>query len=172
MKLFYYCLISGVVLGLASVAPAQAQDAATAGQGTYGQLAALSDQIAILKAQAQIAELQKQIVTAKRDAGLAAAAQGGAGAYPPGMTPVPMPSSPGNGEPHILSIIGRGWHLSAFLMMPDGAQVQAVPGTTLANGATVQSISPDSVKVIQNGRLFALPFIGADTNGASFPPRG
>lgn len=168
MKILCYCLISGGVLGLVLAAPAQAQT--TAGQGTYGQLAALSDQIAILKAQAQIAQLQKEIITTKRETDLVATSRGSASSYPPGATPIQMPAAPSDDEPHVISIAGRGWRLSAFLIMSNGAQIQVVPGTVLANGAMVQSISPDSVKVLQDGRIYALPFSGAGMSSTGLSP--
>lgn len=182
MKFFHYMLIaSGLgVLVCASQAPAQTADAA----GTYGQLSSLVSQIAILKAQLQIVQLKQQIAASNREMlGYSQSAQ--SMSVQPGLSATPsrlafdntrqelsMPTGRSGLEPHILSISGQGWRLSALLRMPDGGEVEAVPGTLLGDGLVVKAVSPDSVRVIQNGRLVALPFAASYASGRYFAPGG
>lgn len=199
MKPFYYSLIicGFGVLALSSQARAQGAtpDTTTDGQPTYGQLSSLVSQIAILKAQAQIVQLQQQIAEAKR-AAAAADAQPKLVSPPvpmaSGMPALPAPPYPaptdrpaassqprfsaftstGDDKPQILSITGRDGQLSALLLMPGGGQVEAVPGTPLNNGAVVRVVSPQSVQVLQNGRLITLPFAGLTSGDNAFAPGG
>lgn len=173
MKFLRYCLIASGLGLLTFSAPAMAQDASATGDGTYGQLSALSNQIAILKAQAQIAQLQEEIANAKRNLGNSTSMTTRPPAYLPGM-PTVSAAEPDNRYigPHILAISGHGGRLNALLLMPEGATIQARPGTTLENGMVVQSVSPASVTVIENGRLFALPFAGTTVNDTIPAPNG
>jgi hypothetical protein len=69
--------------------------------------------------------------------------------------------------PQIMSIEGRGMHLSAVLMMPDGGEVVASPGLPLTGGLTVHDINSAGVQVMQAGNLVSLPF--ETGSGASEP---
>lgn len=181
MKPFYYSLI---VFGLGSLVlspPVKAQSASADGQSTYGQLAGFVSQIAILKAQAQVVQLQQQIAAAKREVAAANDADEPVAPAAPSLPAPPysalvgrpqVPSSPpplqlsggGDSRPQILSISGEDGQLSALLLMPGGSQVEAVPGTLLDNGAVVRFVSPQSVQVLQDGKITALPFAGGNVS--------
>lgn len=173
MKNFHFLLMT-ISLGIVAFCPsASAQDTTAAGQGTYGQLSALSDKIAILKAQAQIAQLQAEISAAKRNTDNSTMTSNHVSSYSPSI-PRPFSANPANSDdiPHIISISGRGRRLSALLQTPQGAQIETVPGTILENGMMVKSISPTSVKVIENNQVFFLPFVGVEMSGANVQPGG
>lgn len=181
MKPFYYSLI---VFGFGSLVlspQVKAQSATADGQSTYGQLAGFVSQIAVLKAQAQVVQLQQQIAEAKREAAAAndvdepvvpAAPSLPAPPYSgllgrpqvPSSLPPAQLSGLGDSRPQILSISGVAGQLSALLLMPGGSQVEAVPGTPLDNGSVVRFVSPQSVQVLQNGKIIALPFAGGNAS--------
>lgn len=163
----FYLIIFG--LGITSLCSlAQAQDTTTVAQGTYGQLSALSDKIAILKAQAQITKLQEEISTNKRGADSSMTTSSRIQTYNSATKPTFYSNA--NNAPYIISISGRGRRLSTILQMPQGAQVEAFRGTTLQNGMTVESITPTSVQVIKNNEIFFLPFAGVEINSNNTQP--
>lgn len=174
MKPFFYTLTACGFLALGS--QARAQDSTT-DTSTYGQLSALTGQIAILKAQAQVAQLQQQIADAKRSESASAApaptpvftpTQAAMPGYPPGLTPTPVAPVVTDTKPQVISISGAGQRLTALLQMSSGGEVEAGPGTPLGNGMVVQYITPSSVQVMQNGQLRVLPFAG----GGAYAPGG
>lgn len=171
MKSFKCCLIFVGFLTVALSSLARAQTVTPDEQGTYGQLATLSDQIALLKAQAQIADLQREIAESKRSIAALSTAPSAVSSYPQaGTSSSTLPHDTGVDEPQVLAITGRGKRLSALLLMSGGAQIAAIPGTVLANGMTVEFVSPTSVTVSENGIVYALPFAGTELNSANPPP--
>lgn len=167
MKCSYYSLIAYGLTLLVWGTQAQAQAVSSvAAPTTYGQLADLVSQIAILKAQIQVVQLQQQIETAKR---------GADGAFGTDIVPA-LPNAPpalkssgrGFSKPEIVSISGRGQNLTAILLMPDGGEVRVVAGTALGNGEHVRDVTPQAVQLSQDGKLIALPFIG----GSLYAPGG
>ena len=127
---------------------------------TVQQLSVLNDQIQVLKSQLLIAQLNANIQTAKH--------QQATGADQTDRPVVPMlpatqpvedpPTAVPPSLPQIISIEGRGGHLSADLLMPGGGEVVASPGLPLAGGLTVHDVSVSGVQVMQGGNLVPLPF--------------
>lgn len=179
MKPFHYMLIACGMGVLICGAQARAQDASTDPQGgAYGQLSSLISQITLLKAQLQVVQLKQQIAASARQISDASQpVSSPLSRSPIGVLPPPpqLINKPQAGaahtsnlvelEPHILSIAGQGGQLSALLLMPGGGEVEVVPGTLLGDGSVVKAVSPQSVRVMQNGALVALPFAG--TGGSS-----
>lgn len=128
-------------------AQAQAQAPSPVPQTSYAQLAALNDQIALLKAQVQVAQLQQELAVASHTTIMN---QDGA---PPLST-----SDLTQNTPHILAISGRGKDLRALVQMPVGDEMMVLPGSILSDGAIVRSITPQSVIIFLNNQVLSLPF--------------
>lgn len=152
------------VFFLIQASNARAQNTTTSNVSTYGELSALTSQIAILKAQAEIAGLQQQINQTKRTT------------LDPSEQRSSVSSSSqvetNNNLPRILAISGRGKQLSALLLTPDGEEVEVKPGTPLEGGIVVQSLSTDAVYITQNGYFIALPFAGVGVSNSTYAPGG
>lgn len=137
---------------------AKAQTAAPDAQTSYAQLAALNNQIALLKAQVQVAQLQQELAIANHGPIMS---QGRLpNLHTSSLMPLISPDAMSD-IPHILSISGRGRWLKALVQMPQGGEMMVVPGSMLSNGAIVQSITPQSVVVLLNNQRMSLPFSSA-----------
>ena len=152
----YHIMIALGLYALPLAAQAQTQTASP--QTSYAQLAALNDQIALLKAQVQVAQLQQELAVATHATTMV---QNGVPDLPSSSITTLVSPHTTQTTPHIIAISGRGRRLSALVQMPQGDEMMVVPGTTLSNGAIVQSITPQSVVVLLNNQTLSLPFSGA-----------
>ena len=142
-------------------APAQAPSPDT--PTNYAQLATLNDRIALLKAQVQVAQLKQELSAASHTP---ITGQAGIPGFHPSDAPPPDTAQYG---PRILSISGRGTRLSALVQMPEGDQMMVVQGSTLSDGAVVESISPQSVMVSLNNHILFLPFASTALTASGVP---
>lgn len=172
MKYFNIAFLAFSTFFLTLTASARAQNTETQSPSTYGELSALTSQIAILKAQAAIANLKQQIAQTKRTT-LDSAGQGD---VPPsataGQIDNPAPTDENANLPRILSISGEGKRLSALLLTPEGGEVEVKPGTPLGNGIIVQSLLTDAVYITKNGYFIALPFARSGVSNSPYAPGG
>lgn len=124
---------------------------------TVGEITTLRNQIAVLKEQLEIAKLKAGIKAATTPSAPGQGQGPVLSGYPGGQT---TPSGPQGDTrlPRVLSVAGRGSHLSATLELPGGGEVIAYPGLGLPGGLTVHDVTAQGVRVMKAGSLKVLPF--------------